>query len=159
MATVKGQNLRLFLGKKVVAMATTCGASLQAVVREVSHKDIEGGWVENRVVGLNWSVTSDAVVCTDASYGVTTAELENMVGQLIRVDFAVAGGEHNADMNDMILGGWAILSDVTIAAQNRQRGTVSISLTGQGMLSEPKYLGTNTSQIFRTSDGLLLTVQ
>ena len=66
MATVKGQNLRLFLNNKVVAMATTCSLQLQSVVKEISNKDVEGGWVQNSVVALNWSVSSDCVVCDDA---------------------------------------------------------------------------------------------
>ena len=74
MAIVKGQNLRLFLNNKVVAMATTCSMSVQAVVKEISHKDVEGGWAENRVVGLNWTLQSESVVCNDTAYGYTLEE-------------------------------------------------------------------------------------
>lgn len=158
MATVKGQNLRLFLNNKVVAMATTCSMQLQAVVREVSHKDIEGGWVEQMVVKLNWTVTSDCVVCDEAAHGVTVAELEQMVGQMLQVDFARAGGEHNADKGSMLFSGYAVLNDLTITAQNRQNSTCTISMTGQGRLGQPLFLADKNSLIFRTSDGYLLTV-
>lgn len=158
MATVKGQNLRLFLNNKVVAMATTCSLQLQSVVKETSNKDVEGGWVQNSVVALNWSVSSDCVVCDDADYGVKVSELEGIVGTAIQVEFAAASGEHNADKGDMLLAGYAILSDVQITAQNRQRGTCSITLTGRGRLGIPEFLAESSSLILRTSDGYLLVV-
>ena len=103
MATVKGQNLRLFINNKVVAMATSCSLQIQSVIREVSNKDVEGGWAENRVVALNWSVQSDCVICDESSYGVTVADLENMVGSAMQVDLSLASGEHNAVRGDMMV--------------------------------------------------------
>ena len=158
MATVKGQNLRLFLNNRVVAMATTCSMSVQAVVKEISHKDVEGGWAENRVVGLNWTLQSESVVCTNTAYGYTLEELEGMVGQVFQCDFALAGGEHNATRGSMLMSGYAVLNEVTITAQNRQRGTVSIALTGQGRLGQPLYLADRSSIVFKTSDNYLLVV-
>ena len=158
MATVKGQNLRLFIANQVVAMATTCSLRLQSIIREISNKDVEGGWTKNQVVGLSWSVSSDCVVGNDISYGITVDQLEGMVGQVFQVSFAQASGEHNADKGAMLMAGYAILNDVTVTAQNRQRGTCSITMTGVGRLGEPKYLADRSSYIFKTSDNYLLVV-
>jgi len=158
MAVVKGQNLRLFLNNKVVAMSTTCSMSLQAVVKEISHKDIEGGWTENGIVALNWTIESESVVCSSVAYGFTVDQLEGMVGQVFQIDFAIAGGEHNATRGSMLMSGFAVLNDVSITAQNRQRGICKISLTGQGRLGQPLYLADRSSYIFKTSDNYLLVV-
>lgn len=158
MAKVKGQNLRLFINNKVVAMATSCSLQIQSVIREVSNKDVEGGWAENRVVALNWSVQSDCVICDESSYGVTVADLENMVGSAMQVDLSLASGEHNAVRGDMMVTGFAILSDVNLTAQNRQRGTCSIQMTGQGRIFIPRFLADKNSIIFKSSDGYVFAV-
>lgn len=140
-------------------MATTCTVNLKSEVREVSNKDTEGGWVENRVVAINWQVTAECVIDPDATYGVTVDELEGMVGTTMQVEFATASGDHNAAKGEMLLSGYAILSDVNITAQNRQRGTCAITMTGQGGFGVPMFLADSSSVIFETSDGYLLVVK
>ena len=62
MAKIKGQNLRLFLGGKCVAAATSCTLHVAANVEDCSTKDTVGGWTENTVVGFSWDAACDALV-------------------------------------------------------------------------------------------------
>lgn len=158
MATIKGQNLRIFIGNRVLAMATSCTVQIQTVLREVSHKDIHGSFVRQKIVGMNWNITAEAVVCNDVDYGIATSDIQNMIGQQLQVKFASALGEHNATMGSVLLMGYAILNDVSITAQNRQRGTISIQMSSNGRIGKLQYLATNTHAIFKSSDGYLLTV-
>lgn len=155
---IKGQNLRIFLGNRVLAMALTCSCEIGTVLKEISNKDVVGGWVENRVVGQNWSVKAQSVVCDDIDYGVTPEELKEMVGTTVQVDFAYASGEHNAEKGDMLVTGYAILSDVNFTAEKRQRGLVDVTLTGTGRIYIPRLLADANGLIFVTSDGYALAV-
>ena len=158
MATVKGQNLRIFLGNRVLAMSLTCSVEIGTILKEISNKDCVGGWVEQRVVGQNWNVKAQSVVCDDIDYGVTPEELKEMVGTTVQVDFAIASGEHNATKGDMLVTGFAILSDVNFTAEKRQRGLVDVTLTGTGRIYVPRLLADSNGLIFITSDGYALAV-
>lgn len=57
-----GQNLRLFLGGKCVAAATSCSLSVSADVQEVSTKDSEGGFAENICTGKSFTMSTEALV-------------------------------------------------------------------------------------------------
>lgn len=155
---IKGQNLRIFLDNRVLAMALSCDVNIQSVLKNISNKDSVGGWTENKVTALNWNVNAQVVVCDDNDYGVTVDELKDMVGTAVQIDFATAGGTHNADKGDTIVSGWAILSDVNITAEKRKRSLCDIQLTGKGRLIIPLILADVNGVVLRTSDGYCLAV-
>ena len=97
MATVKGQNLRLFVGARAIAAALECQLHLQLNVTPYSTKDDEGAWSKNRVVSLQWSVTANAVVTDDQELdAIGVAELADMVGQSVQVQLNTGWNEsHN----------------------------------------------------------------
>ena len=84
MATVKGQNLRIFVGGKPIGAALECQLQIQVNVTPYSTKDDEGAWTKNRVVSLQWSATANAVV-TDIDYvealGIT--DLADLIGETV----------------------------------------------------------------------------
>ena len=61
MANIKGQNLRLFIGNKCVAAATSCGLHINANIQEKSTKDSDE-WTENECLGVSWDAQVDALV-------------------------------------------------------------------------------------------------
>lgn len=63
MSTIKGQNLRLFVGTpaKCVAAAQSCSASLSAETQDISTKDTTGSFTENTVTGFSWNMSVDAL--------------------------------------------------------------------------------------------------
>lgn len=132
MATVKGQNLRIFVDGKAVGAALDCQLQLQLNVTPYSTKDDEGAWAKNRVVSLQWSITANAVV-TDIDYveAIGVSELADLIGQTVQVQLNTTNGEMNRESTGQLLAGDAIISDVQYTAQNRQRTTCQVILTGK----------------------------
>ena len=159
MATVKGQNLRIFLGNGdsvPIAAALQCDLQIQLNVQERSTKDDEGGWVRNQAVSLSWNVKVNGAVTADPDRN-DAASLMSRIGQTVYVRLALASGNQNSVMGDVILSGYAIMNDVQITAQNRQRGTYDISLTGcRDLINEMRRLATSNPSLLRTSDGHIL---
>ncbi len=155
MATVKGQNLRVFVGSRAIAAALDCQLQLQLNVTPYSTKDDEGAFTKNRVVSLQWSVTANAAVTDDAELdAIGVAGLADMIGQPVQVQLNTTNGEKNREELQQLLAGEAILSDVQYTAQNRQRSTCQITLTGKkNMLIDLRYIITANEHYIRTADG------
>ena len=132
MATVKGQNLRVFVGSRAIIAALDCQLQLQLNVTQYSTKDDEGAWTKNRAVSLQWSVTANAAVTDEQELGaIGVAEIADLIGQTVQVQLATASGDKNRDRGVQMMAGEAIVSDVQYTAQNRQRTTCQITLTGK----------------------------
>lgn len=159
MATVKGQNLRIFVGNgdaTAIAAALTCTLEIQMNVQEKSTKDDECGWARHHVASLNWNVKVNGAVTIDPDRN-DPASLMDRIGQQVYVKLALASGDLNSDMGDMLVAGYAILNDVQITAQNRQRGTYDVTLTGcKNLLNEIRRLKTSDGHYLKTTDGHLL---
>lgn len=155
MATVKGQNLRVFVGSRAIAAALDCQLQLQLNVTPYSTKDDEGAFTKNRVVSLQWSVTANAAVTDDAELdAIGVADLADMIGQSVQVQLNTTNGEKNREELQQLLAGETILSDVQYTAQNRQRSTCQITLTGKkNMLIDLRYIITANEHYIRTADG------
>ena len=159
MATVKGQHLRIFLGNgdtAPIAAALQCDLQVQMNVNEKSTKDDEGGWSRNHVASLAWNVKVNGAVTLDPDRN-DPASLMNRIGQQVYVKLALASGEQNSDMGDMLVAGYAILSDVQITAENRKRGTYDVTLTGcKNLINEIRRLRTSDGHHLKTTDGHIL---
>ena len=132
MATVKGQNLRIFIDGRAIGAALDCQLQLQLDVTPYSTKDDEGAWAKNRVVSLQWSVTANAVL-TDIDYveAIGVSDLADLIGQTVQVQLNTTNGEQNRESTGQLLAGDAIISDIQYTAQNRQRTTCQVTLTGK----------------------------
>ena len=132
MATVRGQNLRVFVGSRAIIAALDCQLQLQLNVTQYSTKDDEGGWTKNEAVSLQWSVTANAAVTDTTELGaIGVAELSDLIGQTVQVQLATASGDKNRESGDTMMAGDAIVSDIQYTAQNRQRTTCQVTLTGK----------------------------
>lgn len=154
MAIVKGQNLRLFVGSRAIAAALDCQLQVQLNVTPYSTKDDEGSFTKNRVVSLQWSVTANAVVVDDVELdAIGAAELKDLVGHDVQVQLNTTNGEKNREGVEQLLAGEAIVSDVQYTAQNRQRSTCQVTLTGKkNMLIDLRYIITADDHYIRTAD-------
>ena len=154
MAIVKGQNLRLFVGSRAIAAALDCQLQVQLNVTPYSTKDDEGSFTKNRVVSLQWSVTANAAVVDDVELdAIGAAELTDLVGQTVQVQLNTTNGEKNREGVEQLLAGEAIVSDVQYTAQNRQRSTYQVTLTGKkNMLIDLRYIVTADEHYIRTAD-------
>ena len=155
MATVKGQNLRIFVGGRAIIAALDCQLQLQLNVTPYSTKDDEGAWTKNRVVSLQWSVTANAVL-TDIDYveAIGVSDLADLIGQTVQVQLNTTNGEMNRESTGQLLAGDAIISDVQYTAQNRQRTTCQVTLTGtKNALIDLREIITADGHNIRTADG------
>lgn len=156
MATIKGQNLRIFLNNVVIAAAQQCQLSLRLDVKQISTKDDTDDFAKNIALKLSWSVSASGVVTIDPDRN-DPVTLMDRIGQTVRVELATASGDQNSDMGDQLLAGDAIISDVQIQATNNEESTYSIQLTGKkNMLTDIRLLVTADDHYVRTSDGNLM---
>lgn len=78
MATIKGQNLRLLIGGKCVAGATSCTMHIAAQTEDSSTKDDTGDWTRNEITGLQWDASVDALMpVSDTNPSVRYIEYDN----------------------------------------------------------------------------------
>jgi len=137
---IKGQNLRIFVAGKCIAAATSCTLNITAQTEDSSTKDSTGDWAENEVIGKSWEVqTESLVVATDpaAASGKSTVDLISLVGTQVALTFDQTSGTNNrtAAGGTLAHSGNALLTNISITAANRQKGTLSCTFTGNGALS------------------------
>lgn len=141
MSTIKGQNLRILVGGKCVAMATSCTFHVSAQLEDSSTKDSVGDWQEQEVTGLSWDAQTDSLVTLEDNG--TNGELpQDLLGLIINKTKVTLTFDQTAGTNNRVAQnaaikrtGEAYVTDVTITAQNRQNSTFSAKLTGTGPLT------------------------
>ena len=141
MGTIKGQNLRILVGGKCIAMATECTFHIAAQTEDSSTKDDIGDWAMNEVVGLSWDASTQSLVTlTDnGSNGELPTDLFSaMINKtLLTLTFDTTSGTNNRTAGNSALKktGTAYLTDLSVSAVNRQNSTISAQFTGTGAIS------------------------
>jgi hypothetical protein len=141
MATIKGQNLRVMVGGKCIAMATSCQFHVSAQLEDSSTKDSVGDFQEQEVTGLSWDAQTDSLVTLEdnGTNGELPQDLLSLMINKTKVTLTfdqTAGANNRVAQNSVIKkSGWAYISDVSISAQNRQNSQLSVQFTGTGPLS------------------------
>lgn len=141
MSTIKGQNLRVMVGGKCIAMATSCTFHISAQVESASTKDDANDFEVNEVTGLSWDAQTDSLVTlTDNGVnGELPTDLMSLIINKTKVTLTfdqTAGTNNRTGQNSAIKrSGEAYLTDYSISAQNRQNSTLSCQFTGTGPLS------------------------
>ena len=141
MATIKGQNLRVMVGGKCIAMATSCQFHIGTQLESSATKDSVGDWDEQEVTGLNWDAQTDSLVTlTDNGVnGELPTDLMSLIINKTKVTLTfdqTTGTNNRTGQNSAIKrSGQAYLTDYSLSAQNRQNSTLSCQFTGTGPLS------------------------
>jgi len=141
MATIKGQNLRVMVGGKCIAMATSCTFHISAQVEDSSTKDDANDFANNEVTGLSWDAQTEFLVTlTDNGVnGELPTDLMSLILNKTKVTLTfdqTAGTNNRTGQNSAIKrSGQAYLTDYSLSAQNRQNSTLSCQFTGTGPLS------------------------
>lgn len=140
---VKGSDLMLFEGSepKAFAFATNHTLQIDGDVMETSSKD-SGKWKSNQITKLGWTITSDNLY-SETDYD---SLVEKMIArEEVDVLFAIAG---NADDDKgKPDGGWtpkpnsgykgkAVITSISVSAQDGQNATYSVNLQGTGALTK-----------------------
>lgn len=141
MATIKGQNLRVMVGGKCIAMAVSATFHVSAQVESASTKDDANDFEVNEVTGLSWDAQTDSLVTlTDNGVnGELPTDLLSLIINKTKVTLTfdqTAGANNRTGQNSAIKrSGEAYLTDYSLSAQNRQNSTLSCQFTGTGPLS------------------------
>ena len=141
MATIKGQNLRVMVGGKCIAMATSCQFHIAAETQDSSTKDSTGDWQENEVVGLSWDAQTDSLVTLvdNDTNGELPQSLLSLIINKTKVTLTfdeTAGTNNRTGQNSAIKrSGEAYLVDYSLTAPNRQNSQLTCRFVGAGALS------------------------
>ena len=141
MGVIKGQNLRVLVGGKCVAMATNCTFHIGLQTSDSSTKDSTGDWAENEVVGKSWDCQTDSLVTlTDnGSGGELPQDLLSLIinATLVTLTFDQTSGTNNrvAQNSSLKMSGSAYLQDLQFTAQNRQNSQLTAKFIGTGALT------------------------
>ena len=141
MATIKGQNLRVMVDGKCIAMATSAQFHVSAQLQDSSTKDSVGDWQEQEVTGLSWDASTDSLVTlTDnGTNGELPQDILSLIinKTLVTLTFDQTAGTNNRTGQNAAIkrSGSAYVNDVNITAQNRANSTLSVKFIGTGALS------------------------
>lgn len=141
MGTIKGQNLRVMVGGKCIAMATSCQFHVSAQLEDSSTKDSVGDFQEQEVTGLSWDAQTESLVTLEdnGTNGELPQDLLSLMINKTKVTLTfdqTAGANNRVAQNSVIKKtGQAYISDINISAQNRQNSTISVQFTGTGPLA------------------------
>jgi len=141
MGTIKGQNLRVMVGGKCIAMATSCQFHVSAQLEDSSTKDSVGDFQEQEVTGLSWDAQTESLVTLEdnGTNGELPQDLLSLMINKTKVTLTfdqTAGTNNRVGQNSVIKKtGQAYVSDINISAQNRQNSTISVQFTGTGPLA------------------------
>lgn len=158
MAIIKGRNMMLFVGTgttvKSIAQATNHTLTISADTVDISTKDIYSGkWQTSEMNTLNWSASSENLVCDDPQ-GVSYEDLVDYMikGTKLTGVFGMRTGDYNGEAN-VTTGGWTplvtdglkgemIITNLVKNAPNGDNASFTVDFTGVGPLT--KY-GTGSS--------------
>ena len=141
MGTIKGQNLRVMVGGKCIAMATSCTFHVSAQLQDSSTKDSVGDFQEQKVTGLSWDAQAESLVTLEdnGSNGELPQDLLSLMINKTKVTLTfdqTAGANNRVGQNSAIKKtGEAYINDINITAQNRNNSTISVQFSGTGPLS------------------------
>ena len=141
MGTIKGQNLRVMVGGKCIAMATSCTFHVSAQLEDSSTKDSVGDFQEQEVTGLSWDAQTESLVTLEdnGSNGELPQDLLSLMINKTKVTLTfdtTAGTNNRVGQNSVIKKtGDAYITDMSVQAANRQNSTLSVQFTGTGPLS------------------------
>ena len=141
MGTIKGQNLRVMVGGKCVAMATSCQFHVSAQLEDSSTKDSVGDFQEQEVTGLSWDAQTESLVTLEdnGTNGELPQDLLSLMINKTQVTLTfdqTAGANNRVGQNSVIKkSGKAWISDIQITAANRQNSTMTVQFQGTGPLA------------------------
>ena len=148
MASLKGQNLRIYIWNstaerfQAVGMATNCTVTLTNNTDDASHKDIVSAAAMPTVTSKSWQVSVDSLNVQDTAAILSTVKA--MQPMMLLWD------ESTVDYNNQELvhasfsrKGMAYLSDVTFVFNNRENSTKTLQFQGTSPISN----GSNTDEM------------
>ena len=139
----KGQNLRVFVDDKCVAVSTSCQFHVGLNLEDDNSKDNTGLWQHQEVTGKTWNVSCETLYDPEApteNNAITPAELADIIitseNPEVTLKWDATEGEKNRTAKNKGYTGKAIYNDLSVTSPNRSNSTASHQFTGNGPLSK-----------------------
>lgn len=145
-----GQNLRVFVNNRCVAVATDCSFHVSVGLEDETTKDdAVGKWTKNKAVTKSWDVSCSTMYGTGAdTEAITPEELMDIIikqeDPTVTVKWQGTTGTKNRTPTGKYYSGQAYLNDATVNSPNRQRNNASFQFTGNGPLSDGSSSGSSS---------------
>ena len=133
MGTLKGQNLRVFVGSSVVAQATNCVITLTNNTDDTSSKDDVGMAAKPSVTTKSWQVQVDSLDVSDI--GTFLTAIKNSTAFTLTWDETSTTDNTTAQEADFARTGSAYLTDASFVFNDREYSTKSLQVTGTAAIS------------------------
>ena len=135
---IMGEHFRIFTGGSAgttVGEETTCTVTIQGNMESSTNKDIVGSWTTEQMTSKQWNVQVEGQDASLASLRALITAFNS--DSKIPVGWDESGGTLNktAQQAAFARSGNAILSDLTITANNRQPITVACQYLGSGAVA------------------------
>lgn len=142
MATLKGQNFRIYVGQSVVGKSTGCSVTLNGNTEDATHKDITGMASAPSIVSKSWSVQVDSLDACNAASLLKAIKS----GEPVMVMWNESSTQNNQTAIKAAFArrGQAFVSDVTFNWNDRENSTKALTLTGSGPLEKLTSVPTTT---------------
>lgn len=138
MASIKGQNLRIFLDGKAMSLATNCTVNIQTNTEDGSTKDTTGSAAAPVPTGGSWNISFEQLYdsgdAASQNFTALKAIIKSMTAKTVIFDKADGALNRVQQNADYAMTGSAYLSQLSLTAPNRQNVTISGQLTGTGPL-------------------------
>lgn len=146
--TYKGKNLQVLLNGKSIALATSHSLDITINTADTTTKDSDGKFLQNETTTIQWSLQSENLCSfgTDGSDTQTVLDLA-LVGTPVTVVFGLVtpldavvptgGFTVNSTASDKFAyTGSAIITSISVSANNGEKATYSVTFTGTGALTK-----------------------
>lgn len=147
---MKGQNLRIRIGGKCIAFATSCAYHLSNTLEDSSTKDSPGSFQQQEITGCGGDISCDALYSVEsegagAEAGVNGIEALDIVlaGEEVDVEFTPTTGDINRTATGVKYTCKALVNDISINAPNRQNVTYTIQMQMNSKPTKVSPTGTN----------------
>jgi hypothetical protein len=141
----KGQFVRLFIGNelnpsKVLAAAKSLSMHVSETLEDSTTKDIDGFWVAQESTGISYDISTNALVrsgdtITSSVQDQNFNSLLNMWENRLPVNWQIANvsGANNRTKGSVICSREAVITSLTVNAQNRQSARYDATFNGYGI--------------------------
>ena len=133
MGTLKGQNLRVFVGSSVIGQSTNCEITLTNNTDDTSSKDDVGMAAKPSVTTKSWQVQVDSLDVSDI--GTFLTAIKNSTAFTLTWDETSTTDNTTAQEADFARTGSAYLTDGSFVFNDREYATKSLQFTGTGAIS------------------------
>lgn len=135
---IKGQNFRVFEEQSAVVEAQSCQVTITGNMEDATTKDSEGGFMQEQMTEKSWQVQVDHVDASAARIKALLTRMKAMANVAVGFDqtTTTAGTQNRTKANaPFARQGNALLTDLSIQANDRTTITITEQYTGNGALS------------------------